>query len=107
MQSYEAESGQRREEATRIVNEVWESCWNDTRPFDEVGEDICAVHTKQAKQGRILMLVKLRPDLLNIHQCQHNMADQATSFLDADASSPEYVKYSELRWSGLSLAGRT
>lgn len=23
--------------AERAVNEVWESCFNDTRPFDEVG----------------------------------------------------------------------
>lgn len=23
-------------EASRLVNEVWQSCWNDTRPFDEV-----------------------------------------------------------------------
>lgn len=27
----------RRLEANRIVNEVWDSCWKDTRPFDEVG----------------------------------------------------------------------
>lgn len=27
-------------EASRLVNEVWQSCWNDTRPFDEVGIDI-------------------------------------------------------------------
>jgi hypothetical protein len=26
----------RKEKAERIVNEVWESCWKDTRPFDEV-----------------------------------------------------------------------
>jgi len=25
-----------KEEAERVVNEVWESCSNDTRPFDEV-----------------------------------------------------------------------
>ncbi|GAA5858261.1 hypothetical protein JCM1840_001119 [Sporobolomyces johnsonii] len=25
-----------REEAERAVNEVWESCWPDTRPFDEI-----------------------------------------------------------------------
>lgn len=25
-----------REEAERVVNEVFESCWPDTRPFDEV-----------------------------------------------------------------------
>ncbi|KAK4048585.1 Mitochondrial inner membrane protease atp23 [Microbotryomycetes sp. JL221] len=24
------------EEAEKAVNEVWESCWNDTRPFDEI-----------------------------------------------------------------------
>lgn len=36
MQSSEPELRRREEEATRIVNEVWESCWNDTRPFDEV-----------------------------------------------------------------------
>ena len=24
--------------AERAVNEVWESCFNDTRPFDEVSE---------------------------------------------------------------------
>ena len=26
-----------KESAERAVNEVWESCFNDTRPFDEVG----------------------------------------------------------------------
>lgn len=25
-----------KEEAERAVNEVWDSCWSDTRPFDEV-----------------------------------------------------------------------
>ena len=25
-----------KESAERAVNEVWESCFNDTRPFDEV-----------------------------------------------------------------------
>lgn len=25
-----------KEEATKVVNEVWESCFNDTRPFDEI-----------------------------------------------------------------------
>ena len=25
-----------REEAELVVNQVWESCWPDTRPFDEV-----------------------------------------------------------------------
>jgi inner membrane protease ATP23 len=25
-----------RETAEKAVNEVWESCFNDTRPFDEV-----------------------------------------------------------------------
>jgi len=23
-------------QAARVVNEVWESCFNDTRPFDEI-----------------------------------------------------------------------
>ena len=27
---------QDKESAERAVNEVWESCFNDTRPFDEV-----------------------------------------------------------------------
>ena len=26
-------------EASRLVNEVWQSCWNDTRPFDEVSRN--------------------------------------------------------------------
>ncbi|KAH9816690.1 putative mitochondrial inner membrane protease atp23 [Melampsora americana] len=25
-----------RQAANRVVDEVWESCWNDTRPFDEI-----------------------------------------------------------------------
>ena len=29
-----------REEAEKAVNEVWESCFNDTRPFDEVWPSI-------------------------------------------------------------------
>ena len=28
--------------AERAVNEVWESCFNDTRPFDEVGDGLHA-----------------------------------------------------------------
>jgi mitochondrial inner membrane protease ATP23 len=28
-----------KEQAEKIVNEVFESCWNDTRPFDEVSPD--------------------------------------------------------------------
>ena len=27
--------------AERAVNEVWESCFNDTRPFDEVRVSLC------------------------------------------------------------------
>jgi mitochondrial inner membrane protease ATP23 len=29
--------------AERAVNEVWESCFNDTRPFDEVRTCSCLV----------------------------------------------------------------
>lgn len=27
-------------ETSRLVNEVWQSCWSDTRPFDEVSDGI-------------------------------------------------------------------
>lgn len=30
--------------AERAVNEVWESCFNDTRPFDEVRTDNVLEH---------------------------------------------------------------
>lgn len=29
------------ETAEKVVNEVWESCFNDTRPFDEVCFGVC------------------------------------------------------------------
>ena len=29
--------------ARKAVNEVWESCFNDTRPFDEVSESLYAL----------------------------------------------------------------
>lgn len=32
----EPDFAKRKETADRLVNEVWESCWNDTRPFDEI-----------------------------------------------------------------------
>ena len=32
--------------AERAVNEVWESCFNDTRPFDEVSSHYAAVLTR-------------------------------------------------------------
>lgn len=32
--------------AERAVNEVWESCFNDTRPFDEVNFIAPAIRTR-------------------------------------------------------------
>lgn len=33
------------EMATKVVNEVWESCFKDTRPFDEVSFSIFQEYT--------------------------------------------------------------
>lgn len=31
-----ADEGSAREAAGKVIDEVWESCWNDSRPFDEI-----------------------------------------------------------------------
>lgn len=42
--------------AERAVNEVWDSCFNDTRPFDEVGNGIRSflTHAGSTSDRRIL-----------------------------------------------------
>ena len=49
-----------REDAERAVNEVWESCFNDTRPFDEVAAFLLPSLSRQ-----VFIDLSLLPDLLD------------------------------------------
>ncbi|GAA5913282.1 putative metalloprotease [Sporobolomyces salmoneus] len=40
-----------REQAEQVVNEVWESCWPDTRPFDEVSSPDLSCLTLHCRDG--------------------------------------------------------
>jgi hypothetical protein len=53
-----------REQAEQVVNEVWESCWPDTRPFDEASLFSCFLCQAAAIEHLADRLRRLRTDLL-------------------------------------------
>lgn len=48
--------------AERAVNEVWESCFNDTRPFDEVSSVFCLFHPPSEEKGEVARTRPLNVD---------------------------------------------
>lgn len=56
---------EKEKEANRIVNEVWSSCWKDTRPFDEVSG------INKIYLSSLVLLMRDIQDLLKIFAWQH------------------------------------